>query len=218
MLPFYGRKLSRKTNKLNFIDLRNFEFFFNEVNFNHTKKKLNKLSKNVNLEIGFGKGENLIFQSKIKKNDFFFAIDPFISGALRLKEEIEVSKTSNIFFSNLTFSQFFEIVGDFSFKKIFILFPDPWPKKKHKKRRLINEEFVKCLNQITLKNAEIYIATDHQDYSNQITKSFLKQNFFKLILQTIDDQSFQDYNIYPTKYFRKAKSENRRINFFIYKK
>ena len=218
MLPFYGRRLSRKTKRFNSFDLENYEFFFNEINFSDTKKKLIKSCQNVNLEIGFGKGENLIFQSQIKKKDIFLAIDPFISGGLNLKKKIEIFKISNIFFSNVTFSQFFEIVGDVNFKKIFILFPDPWPKKKHKKRRLINEEFVKNLDKITLKYSEILIATDDEDYSNQILKSFSKQNFFKLLLKTSDKQTFQDYKIYPTKYFRKAKRENRRINLFIYQK
>jgi len=218
MLPFYGRRLSRKTKRFNSFDLENFEFFFNEINFNDTKKKLVKDCQNFNLEIGFGKGENLIFQSQKKKKDIFLAIDPFISGGLKLKKKIEIFKITNIFFSNLTFSQFFAIVSDLNFKKIFILFPDPWPKKKHKKRRLINEEFVKNLDKITVKHSKVLIVTDDEDYSNQISKSFSKQNLFKLLLKTSDDQTFEDYKIYPTKYFRKAKREDRRINFFIYKK
>ena len=218
MLPFYGRRLSRKTKKIDSFDLENYDFFFNEINFSDIKKKLVKHRQNVNLEIGFGKGENLIFQSQEKKKDIFLAIDPFISGGLKLKKKIEILKISNIFFSYLTFSQFFEIVGDVNFKKIFILFPDPWPKKKHKKRRLINEEFVKNLDKITVKHSKVLIVTDDEDYSNQISKSFIKQNFFKLLLKTSDNQTFEDYNIYQTKYFRKAKMENRRINFFIYQK
>ena len=218
MLPFYGRRQSRKTKRSSLTDLKSYKFFFNDINFRDKKNKLNKLYQNFNLEIGFGRGENLIFQSQIKKNDIFFAIDPFISGGLILKKEIEIFEISNVYFSNVTFSQFLEIIGDFNFKKIFILFPDPWPKKKHKKRRLINEEFVKNLDQITFKNSEIYIATDDDDYSNQISNSFLKQNFFKLLLKSTDNQSLEDYNICPTKYFRKAKKENRSINFFIFKK
>ena len=218
MLPFYGRRLSRKTKRFSSLDLEKYEFFFNEINFSDIKKKLIKSCKNVNLEIGFGKGENLIFQSQMKKKDIFLAIDPFISGGLKLKKKIEISKISNIFFSNVTFYQFFEIVGDVNFKKIFILFPDPWPKKKHKKRRLINEEFVKNLDKITLKYSEILIATDDEDYSNQIYKSFSKQNSFKLLLKTSNNQIFQNYKIYPTKYFRKAKRENKRIDLFIYQK
>ena len=218
MLPFYGRRLSRKTKRFSSLDLENYEFFFNEINFSDIKKKLVKSCQNVNLEIGFGKGENLIFQSQIKKKDIFLAIDPFISGGLKLKKKIEISKISNIFFSNVTFYQFFEIVGDVNFKKIFILFPDPWPKKKHKKRRLINEEFVKNLDKITLKYSEILITTDDEDYSNQILKSFSKQSFFKLLLKTSNNQIFEDYKIFPTKYFRKAKRENKRIDLFIYQK
>ena len=218
MLPFYGRRLSRKTKRFNPFDLENCEFFFNEINFSNLKKKLVESSQNVNLEIGFGKGENLIFQSQIQKKDIFLAIDPFISGGLILKKNIEIFKISNIFFSNLTFSQLYEIARNVNFKKIFILFPDPWPKKKHKKRRLINEAFVKNLYKITLKYSEILIATDDEDYSNQILKSFSNQNFFKLLLKTSDNQIFKDYELYPTKYFRKAKRENRRINLFIYQK
>ena len=218
MLPFYGRRLSRKTKKFSSLDLENYEFFFNEINFSDIKKKLVKSCQNVNLEIGFGKGENLIFQSQIKKKDIFLAIDPFISGGLKLKKKIEISKISNIFFSNVTFCQFFEILGNVKFKKIFILFPDPWPKKKHKKRRLINEEFVKKLDEITLKYSEILIATDDEDYSNQILNSFSKQSFFKLLLKTSNNQIFKDYKIFPTKYFRKAKRENKRIDLFIYQK
>ena len=218
MLPFYGRRLSRKTKRFNSFDLESYEFFFNEINFSDIKKKLVKSCQNLNLEIGFGKGENLIFQSQIKKKDIFVAIDPFISGGLKLKKNIEILEISNIFFSNVTFYQFFEIVGDVNFKKIFILFPDPWPKKKHKKRRLINEEFVKNLDKITLKYSEILIATDDEDYSNQILKSFSKQNSFKLLLKTSNNQIFQNYKIYPTKYFRKAKRENKRIDLFIYQK
>ena len=71
MLPFYGRRRSRKTKRFNSFDLESYEFFFNELNFNDIKKKLVKSSQNVNLEIGFGKGENLIFQSQIKKKRYF---------------------------------------------------------------------------------------------------------------------------------------------------
>ena len=72
MLPFYGRRLSRKTKKINSFDLENYDFFFNEINFSDIKKKLIKCRQNVNLEIGFGKGENLIFQSQKKKKKIFF--------------------------------------------------------------------------------------------------------------------------------------------------
>ena len=107
MLPFYGRRLSRKTKRFNSFDLESYEFFFNEMNFSDAKKKLVNGFKNINLEIGFGKGENLIFQSQIKKKDIFLAIDPFISGGLELKKNIEIFKISNIFFFKRNFLSIF---------------------------------------------------------------------------------------------------------------
>ena len=64
------------------------------------------------------------------------------------------------------------------FNRIYILFPDPWHKKKHNKRRLINFEFINTLDTITNKNAEILIATDNNDYANQIIKTFFVHSKF----------------------------------------
>ena len=72
MLPFYGRKYLRKTNKSNVDNLKNFKFFFDETNFRKTKNNLSKFNRNINLEIGFGKGENLIFFDKTCSLNIFF--------------------------------------------------------------------------------------------------------------------------------------------------
>ncbi len=217
MLPFYGRKLSRKNKNFCPRTLKANEFFFDESSSNLSKEITN--SKSIfNLEIGFGKGENLIYQSQIKKDELFFAIDPYLSGGLSLLKGIEFNKISNIFFSDLPFAKFLNLAKNFSFKRVYILFPDPWPKKKHKKRRLINEKFVENLNKITTSKSEIIIATDDADYSNQISKTFSNIKTFELFSKRNDYLSFQDNDIYPTKYYTKARNQNRKINFFIFTK
>ncbi len=217
MLPFYGRKLSRRDKNLCPHELRDNQFFFDSSKANFTRGI--KDSKSIiNLEIGFGIGENLIFQSQINKNEVFFAIDPYLSGGVKLLKGIKLNKISNIFFSDIPFSKFFNLIKNIFFKKVYILFPDPWPKKKHKKRRLINDEFVKNLNKITCSKSEIFIATDDEDYSNQISKTFSKIKNFKLVSKRNDNSSFLDNNIYPTKYFTKAQNQNRKINFYIFTK
>ena len=218
MLPFYGRKLSRKTKNFSLFDLNKNQFFFDEQKINSLKREVRSKKTKINLEIGFGKGDNLIFQSKIHECEFFLAIDPYLSGALRLRQKIEINNITNIFFSDFTFSKFFDSFKDVNFTKIYILFPDPWPKKKHNKRRLINVEFVKKLNSITSKKSKIFIATDHEDYSTQILKSFSKEKYFKLGVKRDDNFSFEENKIYPTKYFKKAKKEKRKINFFLFTK
>ena len=217
MLPFYGRKLSRRNKNFCPQTFKSNKFFFDE---SHSlfSKELNKIKPTFNLEIGYGKGENIIFQSLIKKNEIFLAIDPYLSGGLNLIKGIEINKISNIFFSDLPFVRFFCLVKNFFFKRVFILFPDPWPKKRHHKRRLVNEKFVKNLNKITKSKSEIIIATDNLDYSNKIIKNFSNTNDFVLVSKRNDNLSFEDNNIFPTKYFIKAINQNRKINFFIFKK
>ena len=217
MLPFYGRKLSRKNKNFCPETFKSSEFFFDEMH-PLLSKKIKKTNSVLNLEIGYGKGDNLIFQSLIRKNEIFLAIDPYLSGGLNLLKGIEINKISNVFFSDLPFSKFFNLVKNISFKNVFILFPDPWPKKKHQKRRLINETFVKNLNKITTSKSEVIIATDDLDYSNKILETFSNIKEFEIVSKRDDNLSFHDNNIYPTKYFSKALNQNRKINFFIFKK
>ena len=138
MLPFYGRRLSRNTKNYELDNLESFNYFFNN-SISILKKKIStSKTKSLNLEIGFGTGENLIFQSKRCNDEIFIACDPFISGSLKLKKKIEDERLGNIFFTSLGYFELYNFIKTFFFRKIYILFPDPWPKKRHKKRRLIN--------------------------------------------------------------------------------
>ena len=91
-------------------------------------------------------------------------------------------------------------------------------KKKHNKRRLINNEFVKKLKIITTDESKIFLATDDQDYSNQILKCFLEERFFKLLGLNQKNLKFNDVDLFPTKYYNKAIIEKKKINFFIFRK
>lgn len=220
MLPFYGRKLSRKIGKLNYKDLVNFSFFFDESNYSKVLKTFQKVKEPINLEIGFGAGENLIFQSNKKKKEFFLACDPFLAGSFKLKKHIEKEDLKNIYFTNFDFLTFAKLMKGLSFKKIYILFPDPWHKKKHNKRRLINFEFPETLEKISNENVEIFIATDDIDYSNQIIQSFMVYEKFKLRHYQLGQKDIElsDKFFYQTKYFFKAMKVDSPINFFVVRK
>ena len=78
----------------------------------------------------------------------------------------------NVILTNLSFLELFEYIKNIYFKKILILFPDPWPKKRHLKRRLINKNFLTLLDQISNQQTDIIISTDNVDYQNQILYLF----------------------------------------------
>jgi tRNA (guanine-N7-)-methyltransferase len=124
----------------------------------------------------------------------------------------------NIYFTDLDFFKLSNLIKKFFFKRIFILFPDPWPKERHKKRRLINDNFVNALLEISSNDTQILVATDHQEYSTQVIKSFSKGKKFKLVLYKTNQLVLNGLEICPTKYFIKAKNENKSINFFLFKK
>jgi len=220
MLPFYGRKLSRKTGRLKYKDLVDFDFFFDESNYHKILEFLQKIKAPLNLEIGFGVGENLVFQSKKKKEEFFVACDPFLAGSFKLKKLIEKENFRNIYFTNFDFLTFAKLMKGLCFSRVYILFPDPWHKKKHNKRRLINLEFVKILAKITNKDSEIFIVTDDTDYANQIIKTFTDYEKFKMIYSQSHKSEVElgDGLFYQTKYFFKAMRLESAINFFRVKK
>ncbi len=218
MLPFYGRKLSRNKKKFNYKDLESSPFFFDQLNFKDLELRIKEKPSLVNLEIGYGTGDNIILQSEERKKEIFIACDPFLSGAVKLMKKIKLYSSKNVYFTDLEFWNLFKLISNLRFNKIYILFPDPWPKKKHTKRRLINNEFVKKLKIITTDESKIFIATDDQDYSNQILKCFLKERFFKLFGLNQKNLKFNDVDLFPTKYYNKAIIEKKKINLFIFRK
>ena len=133
-------------------------------------------------------------------------------------KKIKLYSSKNVYFTDLEFWNLFKLIRNLRFNKIYVLFPDPWPKKKHNKRRLINNEFVKKLKIITTDESKIFLATDDQDYSNQILKCFLEERFFKLLGLNQKNLKFNDVDLFPTKYYNKAIIEKKKINFFIFRK
>ena len=112
----------------------------------------------------------------------------------------------------------FEFLKSNIFKKIIILFPDPWPKKRHKKRRLINSNFVSLLELITFEKTKIIVATDHEDYLTQILYEFYKSKSFELSTEVFGYEVYTRFDISLTKYHMKAKKGNKRVYFLLFEK
>ena len=90
-------------------------------------------------------------------------------------------------------------------------------KKKHKKRRLVNSEFIKKLELITSDNSKVFVITDDKDYSDQINKCFLDRKFFKLFEQKQTNINLRKLKIFPTKYYNKALTEKKKLTFVYIK-
>ncbi len=132
--------------------------------------KSNKAFTKFVLEIGFGAGENIIFNAKNNPNFAYVGCEVFAGGVVDLLKEIEENKIENI---KIWFDDALELITRLpknSLDLVYILHPDPWPKKRHNKRRLINFEFLSLIETKMARSGEILIITDHQDYADYISE------------------------------------------------
>jgi len=137
---------------------------------------------NLVIEIGFGDGAALI-ESALKYPDKnFIGIEVYDSGLGQCLNAINQHKIKNI---RLIYRDAVEVFEQFiakkSVEKINILFPDPWPKKRHHKRRLINKRFLALLSKSLINKGIVNISTDWEDYAQQIELTFKESNQFKEI-------------------------------------
>jgi len=123
----------------------------------------------VVLEIGFGMGHATVEIAENNRDKNYLAIEVHTPGVGKVLSEIEIRKLTNILIIQYDAVQVIRnMIPEKSLEGVHVFFPDPWPKKKHHKRRLIQKEFVKELIFLVKKGGYLYIATDWEDYAQQI--------------------------------------------------
>ena len=164
------------------------------------------------LEIGFGNAENIIFQAINNPSYLFIGSEVYMSGIGTLVSSIKENNINNI----KIFSDDIRLLLDQSPKKVFdsviIICPDPWPKEKHHKRRLINKSFLDMVHDFMKDDSNIYISTDWENYAESISELFVKNKLFK----SSSIKSFQKDSL--SKFERRGKDEGRELFEFNYKK
>lgn len=149
----------------------------------------------VTFEIGFGDG---IFTANYAANnpdEIILAAEPFINGVSKLIEKIEKRDLKNIRIIADDYRLLLEKLNKESIDKFFIICPDPWPKRKHHKRRVVNSESLKELATKLKKHGEINVITDHHEYAEWILKHAKMSGIFEI---SSEDQ-LQNFKIDPSK-------------------
>lgn len=136
--------------------------------------------KEKTLDLGFGNGEILIKNGINNKNICYFGVEMYKNGINKVLKAIEEHQLKNIYVYEMDGREFLTLIPQTFFSQVYIFFPDPWPKKKQKKRRLINEEFLESLNEKIQINGKIFFASDHEDYFNDVLNIF-KNYKYKII-------------------------------------
>ncbi|MEW5704078.1 MAG: tRNA (guanosine(46)-N7)-methyltransferase TrmB [Pseudomonadota bacterium] len=116
------------------------------------------------LEIGFGAGEHLAWQARAHPEIGFLGCEPFVNGIAGLLKQIEEGALQNVRIFPDDARLLLAALPTGSVGRVFLLFPDPWPKKRHHKRRFVTPENLDVLARVMREGAELRLATDDPDY------------------------------------------------------
>ena len=168
-------------------------------------KKIDLLNYNI-IDIGAGYGESTLAISKNDSSKNIIACEKFIDGINKITEKSFLHSLNNIFIFHGNVHQLLdEYCPHNSISEIWILFPDPWPKKKHSKRRLISVNFFNKIRSYLKKDATIHIASDSKSYISDILLSIFQiQKDFKWMNQNKNEWDYSNTTLPQTKYFQKA--------------
>jgi tRNA (guanine-N7-)-methyltransferase len=126
------------------------------------------------LEIGFGGGEHLAGQAAGHPDVMMLGAEPFLNGAASALRHIEEQALKNVRLHIGDARDLMAGLSDATVSRVFILFPDPWPKARHHKRRLVSPAFVAELARIVRPGGVVRFATDWADYANEGLLTFLR--------------------------------------------
>lgn len=139
------------------------------------------------LEIGFGGGEHLAGQAAAHPGVGFIAAEPFLDGVAKALTHIEEGGLDNVRLVRGDARLLVEQIADASIARVFILFPDPWPKARHRKRRIVQPEFVAELARILKPGGRLRFATDWADYAERALEDVSRDGRFAWTAGRADD-------------------------------
>jgi tRNA (guanine-N7-)-methyltransferase len=170
------------------------------------------------LEIGFGSGEHLLWQADQHEDVGFIGCEPFINGVASLLGVIEDRGLKTIRVHEGDAREVLAWLPDGGVSRIFVLFPDPWPKKRQMKRRLFSPDFVNELARILIPGGELRFASDSGDYAAQILFLMRRSGAFNWTAERAADWRERPADWPETRYERKALSAGRKCVYLRFKR
>ena len=170
----------------------------------------------VFLEIGFGNGEHLLNLIRNWPDDAFLGAEPFINGMSAFLKALENENRHNI---RTYMDDAFILANslrDASLDGIYILNPDPWPKKKHHKRRIIRYETLNGFARILKPGGRLYISTDSDSMAGWVVRHTLTHKAFQWTAERCADWQKPPQNWQPTRYEQKGQQAGHRQYYLVF--
>jgi len=169
------------------------------------------------LEIGFGGGEHLVHQAAANLGVGLIGCEPYINGVAMLLGKIRRAGVENLAVHPGDARDLFDVLPDASIARAFLLYPDPWPKKRHHRRRFVTPEHLEPLARVLAPGAIFRVATDIPDYVRQTLEEVPRYGFDWLAEGPSDwRMPWEDW--LPTRYEQKALREGRVPHYLTFRR
>jgi tRNA (guanine-N7-)-methyltransferase len=172
----------------------------------------------IQLEIGFGGGENLVAQAAARPAHGFIGVEPFVNGMAKALSAIESTGLQNI---RLHFDEaggLMKWLPEASLTRIELIHPDPWPKRRHWKRRLVQDASIAQFARLLRRGGEVRFVTDIPDYAAWTLQHFLRSPDFDWTAKCADDWRKPWPEFGGTRYHAKAARQERAPCFLIFRR
>lgn len=172
----------------------------------------------VRLEIGFGGGEHLIQRAAEHPDVGFIGCEAYINGTAKLLTRIAEERLANIRLWDDDAAILLDWLPTVSLGRIHLNYPDPWPKRRHRKRRFLHDERLPSLARVLQPGAELWFATDIDDYAATALAAVARSPDLVWTARRAEDWLKPWARWQSTRYEAKALREGRRPGYFTFRK
>ena len=171
----------------------------------------------LRLEIGFGGGEHLVAEALAFPGIGFIGCEPYVNGMAKILSQIEANNVTNIRLFAGDAAELLAWARPASFSRIDLIHPDPWPKRRHCKRRFVQDATIAEMSRVLKQRGEFRFVSDIDDYCAWTLMHMQRAADFAWTAERADDwrQPWPHYTM--TRYGRKADREGRKASYLIFK-
>ena len=175
-------------------------------------------TKNVRLEIGFGGGEHLIAEALAHPQTGFIGCEPYVNGMAKILAQIDAHGVTNIRLFAGDASELIAWAPARALARIDLIHPDPWPKRRHWKRRFVQDNTVAAMARVLSESGEFRFVCDIDDYSTWTLAHLVRSPEFMWTAERADDWRNPWPGYTMTRYGAKATREGRKALYLIFKR
>ena len=172
----------------------------------------------LRLEIGFGGGEHLVAEALQFPTTGFIGCEPYVNGMAKILAQIEAHNISNIRLLAGDAAELLAWLPPRSLSRIDLIHPDPWPKRRHWKRRFVQDATIAAMARVLNAGGEFRFVSDIDDYANWTLAHLLRSCDFEWCARRADDWRLPWQGFTKTRYGQKAEREGRKATYLRFRR